>query len=273
VTDERPAAATSALDTKPGSASRPHRGAQDHYSYTVYADPAMADRFEALRFGGPIGGLLAETQERVLREFAAPLDGLSVVDVGTGTGRAAIVLAAAGARVTGVDASPEMLRVARERASARGVTATFDTGDAHALPFADRSFDLAVSLRVLMHTPGWRQCVAELCRVARRAVILDYPAAFSAAAVQAGTRRVGRALGRDVEAYRVFTAGAVRGELARHGFRVRAEHRQFVLPIALHKALGSREWTERIEGGLARAGLLRLFGSPVTLVAERCASS
>ena len=43
----------------------------DHYSYAVYADPAMAGRFDAARFGGPIGTLLAETQERVLVEFLA----------------------------------------------------------------------------------------------------------------------------------------------------------------------------------------------------------
>jgi ubiquinone/menaquinone biosynthesis C-methylase UbiE len=247
--------------------------APDHYSYTVYADPAMADRFEQVRFGGPIGGLLAESQERVLGEFAAPLAGREVLDVGTGTGRAAIVLAAAGARVTGVDASAEMLRVARERAAARGVAVRFDQGDAHALPFADGAFALAVSLRVLMHTPGWRQCVGELCRVAREAVILDYPAAFSAAAFQAAARRLGRWAGADVEAYRVFTDRSIRRELARHGFRVRAEHRQFVLPIALHKRLGSRERTEAIERTLERVGLLGLVGSPVTVVAERCASS
>ena len=41
--------------------------------------------------------------------------------------------------------------------------------------FRDRSFDVAVSLRVLMHTPRWRSCVAELCRVADRLVIVDYP--------------------------------------------------------------------------------------------------
>ena len=271
--DERPAGVSAAIETNSSATRGPTHAAPDHYSYTVYADPAMADGFESMRFGGPIGGLLAETQERILREFAAPLDGRLVLDVGTGTGRAALVLAGAGAHVTGVDASVEMLRVARERAAVRGVAVTFDTADAHALPFADRSFDVAVSLRVLMHTPGWRQCVAELCRVARRAVILDYPAALSAAAVQAGTRRIGRALGRDVEAYRVFSARAIEQELARHGFRVRAEHRQFVLPIALHKTLASRSWTERIEGALARVGLLRMVGSPVTLVAERCASS
>ena len=46
-------------------------------------------------------------------------------------------------------------------------------------------------------------------------------------------------------------------------------HRQFVLPIAFHKRLGSRALTERVEGGLETIGLLRLAGSPVTVLAER----
>lgn len=251
----------------PGSpAPNPHT---DHYSYTVYADPAMAEGFEQARFGGPIGRLLAESQEAVLFDFVRPAEGQRILDVGTGTGRAAIALATRGAEVTGVDASTEMLRVARQRADARGVRVRFDAGDAHALPFADRSFDVAVSLRVLMHTPEWRRCVGELCRVARSRVVLDYPAICSAAAVQAVGRRVAAALGAGVEAYRVMSDGDVRAELARHGFTITRLHRQFVLPIALHKRLGSRRATERIEGGLASVGLLRLFGSPVTVVAER----
>jgi hypothetical protein len=52
---------------------------------------------------------------------------------------------------------------------------------------------------------------------------------------------------------------------------VRTVHRHFVLPIALHKAVGSRRFTVAVEGWLERLGLLRLFGSPVTVVAERCA--
>jgi len=46
-------------------------------------------------------------------------------------------------------------------------------------------------------------------------------------------------------------------------------HRQFVMPIALHKAIGSRRFTEQSEQWLARLGLLRLFGSPVTVYAQR----
>jgi hypothetical protein len=50
-------------------------------------------------------------------------------------------------------------------------------------------------------------------------------------------------------------------------------HRQFVLPIAFHKALRSRRLTVSLERALDRLGLLRVFGSPVTLVAERCVLS
>ena len=88
----------------------------DHYSYAVYADPAMAERFDGLRFSGPIGRLIAETQERQIAQFLEPVAGRRILDVGTGTGRAAIVLARRGAIVTGVDASAEMLDVAARRA-------------------------------------------------------------------------------------------------------------------------------------------------------------
>ena len=243
----------------------------EHYSYRVYADPAMADRFDAMRFSGPIGTLLAEAQDQVMASFLGPLDGRSVLDVGTGTGRAAIGLARRGARVTGIDASAEMLRVARERAAAGGVDVTFEVGDAHRLTFANRAFHAAVSLRVLMHTPDWRQCLAELCRVADERVVFDYPAAFSAAALQAWSRRLLAAAGRSVEAYRVMSSSDVRRTLDGAGFRVERVHRQFVLPIALHKTIGSRAFTVRVEQALAAVGLLRLLGSPVTVVAVRCA--
>jgi 2-polyprenyl-3-methyl-5-hydroxy-6-metoxy-1,4-benzoquinol methylase len=247
--------------------------ASAHYSYALYADAAMASQFDAARFGGPIGALLAETQARVLTDFAQVMPGMSVLDVGTGTGRAALTLAAAGARVTGVDASCEMLRVARERALLQPHPIMFTPADAHALPFHDGSFDVAVSLRVLMHTPDWRRCVAELCRIASRAVIIDYPALGSVAALQSGARRVAALMGARVEAYRVFSDRTIRKELARHGFVVQRTHRQFVLPIALHKRLGSRRLTDSVEAGLRSIGLLNLVGSPVTVLAVRCVSS
>jgi ubiquinone/menaquinone biosynthesis C-methylase UbiE len=248
-------------------------GRRDHYSYTVYADPDLARTFDGRRFGGPIGEIVAGTQARILAEFVGDTTGRAVLDVGTGTGRAALLLARGGAHVTGVDASEEMLAVARQRAAAEAVGIQFVQGDAHKLDFPDRGFDVAVSLRVLMHTPEWRRCLAELCRVSNRLVVFDYPSATSVAAIQSAARRVAHLAGAHTEPYRVLTHRAVARELDRAGFRIRATHRLFVLPIAVHKAIGSPRFTQWSERLLARMGLLRLLGSPVTLVAERCASS
>ena len=242
---------------------------RDHYSYAAYADPQMAESFESARFSGPIGRLIADTQEEVIATFLAPLAGVTVLDVGTGTGRAAIALARRGASVTGVDASLEMLAVAERRAREAQVQVTFRRGDAHALEIADREVDAVVCLRVLMHTPDWRRSLGELCRVSRRRVVFDYPALSSAAAVQSFARRVAHRFGASVEAYRVFTQASLASVLHDHGFRVAAVHKQFVLPIALHKMIGSTAMTTRLEERLARLGLRARLGSPVTVLAER----
>ena len=247
--------------------------AERHYSYEVYADPDTARSFDERRFGGPIGEMLAAEQGRVLSNFVGRIDGRTILDVGTGTGRAALLFACGGAKVTALDASDEMLAVARRRAAEQSSMIDFVRGDAHRLEFRDRAFDVAISLRVLMHTPRWRVCLAELCRVADRLVIIDYPARRSVAAIESIARRFMHRVGIKTEPYRVFSHREIEREFAARGFRIRSVHRQFVLPIAFHKRIGSRRFTSKVERVLDHAGLLRIFGSPVTLVAERCVIS
>jgi ubiquinone/menaquinone biosynthesis C-methylase UbiE len=244
-----------------------------HYSYSVYADPDVARTFEMRRFGGPIGELVANDQARVLLEFIGDPDGRQVLDVGTGTGRAARLLAARGAQVTGVDASEEMLMMARRAAADEQLDIRFELGDAHSLDFEDRTFDTVISLRVLMHAPDWRRCLSELCRVADRRVVIDFPAALSFSWMQSKVRRFTHTWGFRTEPYRVFRDRVIADELAASGFRIQRVHRHFTLPIALHKRIGSPGFTKRSEAFLDRLGLRRLIGSPVTLAAERCASS
>jgi len=252
------------------STIEPDTGApRDHYSYSHYASRDVAEGFDTLRFGGPIGQYLLECQQSLLRDALSPVRGRSVLDVGTGTGRAAIGLAQSGAAVIGVDASPEMLRVARAKAADASVVVRVGLADAHALPFATGSVDAVVCLRVLMHTIDWRTCVAELCRVARWRVVVDFPSSSSTAALESGARRIAKSLGRNVEAYRVIAERDVLAAFQAHGFRPVIVRRQFVLPIAFHKAIGRLGFTRSIERGLTAVGLSRLAGSPVTLVAER----
>ncbi|MEP7307105.1 MAG: methyltransferase domain-containing protein [Acidobacteriota bacterium] len=242
---------------------------RDHYSYSVYADPSTAKNFDRRRFGGPIGQMVADSQAEAVARFAGPIHDRTILDVGTGTGRAAILLARAGGQVTGVDPSEEMLAIARLQASDASLSIRFDIGDAHRLQFADRVFDVVVCLRVLMHAADWEGCLAELCRVSSRAVIIDYPSARSAAFLESIGRRLVHRFGARTEPYRVFRDATVARALEKAGFRIRAEHRQFVLPIALHKAIGSARFSSRTRALSERLGLLRVFGSPVTVVAER----
>jgi SAM-dependent methyltransferase len=243
---------------------------RDHYSYSVYADPATARQFDQTRFGSAIGGLVASREAETFTRLAGPLAGRTVLDVGTGTGRIALLLTTAGASVTGVDASEEMLKLARQRASAEHAVVQFLIGDAHALAFPDRSFDVVVSSRVLMHTPRWQVCVDEWCRVARERVVIDYPSARSFALLQSLWRRASYALGEGAQQpYRVFFDNQLRAAFERNGFRIRETHRQFVLPIGLYRVFGSRRGAELTEDFLRRLGIARLLASPITVLAER----
>ncbi|MFO0850865.1 MAG: class I SAM-dependent methyltransferase [Gemmataceae bacterium] len=92
--------------------------------------------------------------------------GKAVLDYGCGHGMAAVVLARAGAVVTGFDLSPGYVAEAGQRAVSNGVAATFVAADAEHLPFADGSFD-AVWGNAVLHHLDLDRAGAELRRVLR----------------------------------------------------------------------------------------------------------
>jgi ubiquinone/menaquinone biosynthesis C-methylase UbiE len=82
-----------------------------------------------------------------------------------------------GLRITGIDLSPQMLSVARQRAMELGVDVVLREGDAQALPFGDESFDTVVCTLSLCGIPDDRAAIAEMWRVLRpggRLLLLDH---------------------------------------------------------------------------------------------------
>ena len=96
---------------------------------------------------------------------AAPARGDTVLDLGCGTGNAALLAATSGATVTGVDPTPRLLALARERASAEGRQIRFLEGVAEALPLPDASIDVALSVFGVIFAADPALAAAELGRV------------------------------------------------------------------------------------------------------------
>jgi ubiquinone/menaquinone biosynthesis C-methylase UbiE len=132
------------------------------------------------------------------RDHLALGPGDEVLDVGCGIGevtRSYATLVQPGGRVVGIDASAAMLEVARERAAATGVDATFRVGDALSLDETDASFDACRAERVLQWLPDMEGAVAEMLRVLRprgrlcltdtdwRTFMVDLPDRFLAATI------------------------------------------------------------------------------------------
>ncbi len=98
---------------------------------------------------------------------ADPKSGQRVLDVACGSGNAALVAARRYCVTVGVDYVPPLIARARQRAYAEGVAAEFEVADAQALPFADASFDVVLSVLGVMFAPDQERTAAELVRVTR----------------------------------------------------------------------------------------------------------
>lgn len=94
-----------------------------------------------------------ELFKRRLLEHARPGAGERVLDLGCGTGTLAIMVKRAepAAEVVGLDADPEILERAGEKADAAGVSIRFDDGLSNKLPHPDASFDLVLSSLFFHH--------------------------------------------------------------------------------------------------------------------------
>jgi SAM-dependent methyltransferase len=108
-----------------------------------------------------------ESVAELLTERVGAGPGLEMLDVATGSGNVAIAAARAGATVTGLDLTPELLEVARRRAADADLEVRFVEGDAEELPFENDSFDRVTSCFGVMFAPRHEQAASELTRVAR----------------------------------------------------------------------------------------------------------
>ncbi len=223
----------------------------------------------ARRFSGPVGDYFLRVQEQLCLELLRPWRGGRVLDVGGGHAQIAIPLAAAGYDVTVVGSAPSCNERLSRLAASRSVKVGFFTGDLLNLPFPDRDFDVVVSLRLISHVPSWRRLIRELTRVARHAVLIDYPSLVSANLAVPVLFTLKKMVERNARPFLSFTKNGTYDSFLRNGFSVSAAKSEFFIPMAFHRACGCLSFTQTSERLFRILGVTRLLGSPIIALAVR----
>jgi trans-aconitate methyltransferase len=191
-----------------------------------------------------------------LVELLAPRAGERVLDIGCGTGELTAELAARGAVVTGLDASAEMLAVARQRHP----TLSFTQGDAQVLGADDGlagAFDAVFSNAALHWMPRQSDVVAGVARALARPgrFVAEMGGHGNTAAVLRALREVLPRLGEDPERFIPWTfpdPAQHAALLERHGFRVQ-QLTHFDRPSRMEGENGLRTWLTLFSEPLLRA--------------------
>lgn len=210
--------------------------------------------------------------DRWLAEMIArfPAHGaLDILDVGTGTGYFAILLARAGHRVTGIDLTLAMLAEAREAAAREGVSVRFARMDAQATEFADAQFDCVVTRNLTWTLPDPAAAYREWRRVLRPGgVLLNFDADY-AENVRNRNQRSSWVTEKDVYGHIGITP-ALSEENAEITLSVPASaHARPAWDIALAQAAGFAEVSADAQAGRRILGERDLADAPLFLLQAR----
>ena len=219
-----------------------------------------SDRY-ADRFSGAIGSWFLKVQEEATLRMLASYQGVRILDVGGGHGQVTNALIENGFEVTVLGSADVCER--RIQCFVEEKRCSFRVGNILDLPYRDRAFEVVLSYRLLPHVLQWRKLIPELTRVARWAVIVDYPTLCSlnyfARALFSWKKRVEG----NTRPFACFRERELLETFRSNGFLPADRFAEFVLPMALHRMVNAASLSSMMESLARHVGITRLFGSPV----------
>ncbi len=129
-------------------------------------DP-LANRYDEW-YKTPLGEFADHLEKKLLFRHCGNVLGKRILDVGCGTGQYSLQLANMGAHVTGIDASEDMLAVAKEKTNKTIVPIHFHKAYAEELPFEDNSFDIVIAASSLEFVSSTSTSMREMNRVLKQ---------------------------------------------------------------------------------------------------------
>jgi 2-polyprenyl-3-methyl-5-hydroxy-6-metoxy-1,4-benzoquinol methylase len=221
----------------------------------------------ASRFHGPVGDYFLKVQSEITLALICNWPGASVLDVGGGHGQNVKPLLEHGYPLTIYGSHSSCINRVKRLHGDRGYE--FQAGSLLALPFADRSFDVVISYRLISHMVQWRKVIAELSRVARHAILIDFPTWMSLNALTPLLFGLKKKIEKNTRTYISFRPGELKALFRQCGFSRLLTRGEFFLPMVLHRSINRPTLTGRLENVSRSLGLTALLGSPVIMRATR----
>jgi ubiquinone/menaquinone biosynthesis C-methylase UbiE len=137
------------------------------------------------------------------------------------------------------------------------------------LPFPDGAFDAAIGVRLLAHVERFEALLAEMARVSRRCVIVDFAPQISSNFFEPLLFRLKRRVEGDTRPFFCYRTAQLRSPLTAAGFGSFRIEKQFFLPMVVHRRMARRNLSEMLERTAGTVGLTALLGAPALIAAER----
>jgi ubiquinone/menaquinone biosynthesis C-methylase UbiE len=231
------------------------------------ADIETASDDYATRFSGAIGNYFLEVQAQITLDLLKDLPHASILDIGGGHAQLTMPLTNNGHEVT-VTGSADICR-ARLDCSCPPGSFQYLTCDSLNLPFEDKQFDVVMAFRLLPHTKQWQRLIQEMCRIARRAIILDYPDKRSANILYDLLFDFKKNMEGNTRTYTLFSRQELRDELKINHFNTPVFRPEFFVPMVVHRKLKNPAISKILESISQYSGLTKMLGSPIILRSDR----
>lgn len=230
-----------------------------HFHETADIETSSEDY--ARRFSGETGEFFLEVQTGIVADFFDGDSFKEILDVGGGHAQLAVPLIQGGHRVT-VAGSHESCRGRLDRLLPKS-DFKFQVVDMLNLPYDDRQFDVVLAFRLLPHVSKDGLLINELCRVARKSVIVDYPDIRSFNLLYEIMFTAKKRFEGNTRPFRIFNRHELNSKFACNGFALSRRRAEFFLPMVVHRFLGNAVLSRKLESLFETMGATPVFGSPV----------
>jgi len=234
--------------------------------YSQKADIETSSEDYAKRFSGKIGEYFLSVQTKITLKLLKKWQNAKVLDIGGGHAQLAIPLIENGFNVT-IVGSDESCRKRLDKFLAPSSFQYFSC-NLLKLPFDNKSFDVVTCFRLLTHEDNWKIQITELCRVAKYAVIVDYPDIRSFNIFYDLLFKVKKRFEGNTRTYRNFFRKEIIEEFRKNNFGNVTIKPEFFLPMVVYRTIKNIFFARNLENLFSILGLTRLFGSPIILRLE-----